>query len=131
MPALVRQPKNHRVELSFSGQMTQDPAAFFEELTSAAKSVRSPDGGWSLLVDFSDTHVMSQDRAQNTIKIFEWCKVNGIVKIAFILQSVTQRLQIKRVSGNSELVEVFDSQAKAVNWLESPAEEGTKTAIAG
>ena len=119
MYLLTRHPKQHRVELGFSGQMTQEAGAFFEELTTAAKSVRSPDGDWSLLVDFSDTPVMSQERAQNTAKIFEWCKTHGIVKIAFILNSATQRMQVNRVTENSAIVEVFETRAQAESWLAS------------
>ena len=97
--------------------MEQDPAAFFVELTNAAKAVRANDGTWSLLVDFSDTPVMPQDRAQNTAKIYDWCIANGVKRIAFVMQSVTQKMQIKRVSGRSEIVQAFDTKAQAEAWL--------------
>ena len=117
MYSLAREPELHRVELRFSGQMTQDAAAFFDELTTAAKCVRSPDCDWSLLVDFSDTPVMTQERANNTTKIFDWCMANGIAKIAFVLHSSTQRMQVKRVTRQSPVVEVFDTRAQAEAWL--------------
>ena len=117
MYSLAREPKRNRVTLSFSGHMTQDATAFFEELTTVAKSVRAPDGGWSMLVDFSDTPVMTQERANNTERIFDWCMANGIRKIAFVLHSATQHMQIRRVTAKSPVVEVFDTCIQAETWL--------------
>lgn len=124
MYSLTKLPKQNRLELSFSGHMEQDPAAFFAELTNAAKAVRANDGTWSLLVDFSDTPVMPQDRAQNTAKIYDWCIANGVKRIAFVMQSVTQKMQIKRVSGRSEIVQAFDTKAQAEAWLRMGAVAG-------
>jgi hypothetical protein len=75
--------RRNRLKLSFSGQMQQDPPTFFNELKDGVQSIVSRTGDWDLVVDFTDTPVMPQDRAQNTARIFEWCETNGVRKIAF------------------------------------------------
>ena len=105
------------VELTFSGPMDQDPAAFFKELTGSADRVRRSTGSWQLLVDFTETDVMVQERAQNTGKIFEWCLANGISKTAIVASSATQKMQIRRVTNASKVIEFFDTAAQAKAWL--------------
>ena len=106
-----------RVTLSFSGEMKQDPAAFLAELTSAANKAKGSGDDWEMLVDFSDTPVMPQDRAQNTSKIFEWCLGNGIRKTACVMNTLTQRMQIQRVTKRHEKIEFFESISAAEDWL--------------
>ncbi len=118
MHLIDRDTKNSRVTLTFIGEMKQDPKAFFAEFVSASQSVRNADGEWDLLLDFSQTHVMPQERAANTQKIFDWCLENGIRKTAFIMQSITQRLQIQRVTERHPKIEFFESASAAADWLD-------------
>ena len=106
-----------RVILSFCGEMKQDPAAFFAELTAAANTAKLRDGEWEMLVDFSQTPVMPQDRAQNTARIFDWCLANGIRKTACVMTMLTQRMQIQRVTKRHEKIECFEDSQSAEEWL--------------
>lgn len=117
MYKLEAKPSQRRVELSFDGEMKQDPAKFFAEFSAAVNSVRGNGSSFDLLLDFSATHVMPQDRVQNTRRIFEWCLENGIGKAAFVMNGVTQRMQIRRVTERHEKVEFFDDCETAADWL--------------
>ena len=107
------------VTLSFSGVMDQDPEAFFLELTTGIEDVRKASGDWDLLVDFGDTSVMSQDRAQNTNRIFQWCIAKGIRRCACITSGITQKMQMQRVTEHSEKLRYFETRAEAEGWLEA------------
>ena len=117
MYSVVPKSSHNRLELKFDGHMEQDPAVFFGEFTSAAASVRDESGEWDLLVDFSNTPVMPQERAENTAKIFQWCLSNNVRRIAFVLTSITQKMQIKRVSQSSDKIEYFEEVGAAERWL--------------
>ncbi|WP_108789348.1 hypothetical protein [Erythrobacter sp. Alg231-14] len=121
MYSIIADSRQRRLTLTFSGEMDQDPAAFFEELTSKVQRLRAAGDDWDLLTDFSDTPVMPQDRAQNTVRIFAWFMDNGMRRGACVLQSVTQRMQIARVTGRNDAVVFFDTLSKAESWLNNPA----------
>ena len=110
--------QKRRVTLSFDGLMRQDPQVFFKELTDAVKSVRGSEGEWDLLVDFSGTPVMPQDRAKNTAKIFDWCLENDIRKVAAVMETITQRMQLQRVTGRNDKIAYFESRSDAQSWLD-------------
>ncbi len=106
-----------RVVLGFDGEMTQNPAHFFSEFSAAANDARLGRDDWDLLIDFSQTPVMPQDRAQNTARIFAWCLDNAIRKIAVVTANTTQRMQMRRVTERSEKLAFFDSSHEAETWL--------------
>ena len=109
------------VTLAFSGVMDQDPEEFFLELTTAIESVRMASGDWDLLVDFGDTSVMSQDRAQNTNRIFQWCIAKGIRRCACVTSGITQKMQMQRVTDRSEKMRYFEARNEAEDWLAKEA----------
>lgn len=106
-----------RIDLSFSGEMKQNPAALFAELSSAVGTVGSRNGTWDLLVDYSDTHVLTQERARHTADKFEWCLENGIRKVACVMNTLTQRMQIQRVTKRHEKIGFFECRHSAEEWL--------------
>ena len=108
---------NRRVTLTFSGVMDQDPKSFFAELTGAATFVRGTGNDWDLLVDFTGMAVMNQERAGNTAKIYNWCCENEVRKVACVTQSITQRMQLTRLTGNGDIVSCFETQQDAQAWL--------------
>lgn len=119
MYSIITEPERNRLTIAFAGRMEQDPAAFFEELTSAVQRVRERQSAWDLVADFSDTPVMPQDRAQNTIRIFAWFMDNGLRKGSCVLQSVTQKMQIARVTERNDAVKFFETREAAERWLDN------------
>jgi hypothetical protein len=117
MYSITTIPRHNRVAISFSGWMEQDHPTLFKEIMNAANAMQSRTGEWDLMADFTDTPVMTQERAQNTTKIFGWCLANGMRRTAVVLISATQQMQLQRVTARAKTVRYFDNAEAARDWL--------------
>ena len=109
----------NRVVVVFVNDFEHGQAIFNTELKNAVKEVRAEDRHFDLLVDFSTAPVMSQDRAGQGGEMINWCLANGLRKSANVMDTVLQRMQVKRVSANDDKFQYFTSYAEAEAWLAS------------
>lgn len=110
-------PTKNRVEVVFNGAHGYDYVQFSEELKDAAMAVRSTEGHFDLLVDFTTADVLPQENAAQSQRNIAWCISQGMRKSANIVPSVTQRMQVKRVSANDLRLSYFGTRKEAECWL--------------
>ncbi|MEM8724716.1 MAG: hypothetical protein AAGE86_04250 [Pseudomonadota bacterium] len=109
----------HRVLVSFHGDFDFDQSDLDNELKSIAMDVRSAEGHFDLLADFTQAPVMPQDRAQQSEVLIAWCVANGLRKSANVMDTTIQAIQVKRVSAHDEKFRTFTSRREAELWLDS------------
>jgi hypothetical protein len=110
-------PGKHRVEISFEGNFDHDPADFRAALIAAVGKVQAHDQSFDLICDFTHAHVMPQDHATTGQAAIAWCIENGLRKSANVTASVTQRMQLRRVSEGDLRFEQFADHGEAEEWL--------------
>lgn len=108
---------NGRVNATFSGNFEHDAADLVADIKDAIPDVRRSDGTFDLLSDFTDASVMPQDHAQTSEDFLLWLDKNGLRKSAIVMTSITQRMQVQRVSDRNEKLGYFGSRAEAQKWL--------------
>lgn len=108
----------HRVEIIFDGPHDYDYMRFSDDLKAAAIAVRSAEGVFDLLVDFSNAHVLPRENAEQSQRNIAWCLANGMRKSANIVPSTTHKMQVRRVSERSDNLAYFKDRGAAVAWLE-------------
>jgi len=119
MYSITKSLARNRVEITFDGNHDYSSEEFNAELRSAALAVRSAEGVFDLLVDFSKGEVMPQDatiRSQNNI---DWCSENGMRKSANIVPTAIQKLQLNRVARGNDRLEFFGTRDEAEAWLDA------------
>ncbi|MEL7190254.1 MAG: hypothetical protein AAGK17_11930 [Pseudomonadota bacterium] len=119
MYTICAKPENHRVEVTFEGPHDYDHVAFSAELREAVLSIRSSDGHFDLLVDFSKGQVLPQEIAHRSEQNIAWCLSQGMRKSANVMPTTTHRMQVKRLSNQDERLGYFPSRPLAESWLES------------
>jgi len=119
MYSIRRSSAKNRVEIIFDGSHDYSSEIFTAELKDAALEVRSADGVFDLLVDFSNSHVLPQDAAHRSENNIVWCSAHGMRKSANIVPTMTHRMQLKRVSRGNERLEYFETRGEAESWLDA------------
>ena len=109
----------NRVIVVFVNDFEHGQAFFNTELKEAVKRVRAEDRHFDLLADFSTAPVMSQQIAGQGEEMINWCVANGLRKSANVMNTILQRMQVKRVSANDDKFQYFSSLAEAEAWLDS------------
>ncbi|MEP3050607.1 MAG: hypothetical protein ABJP48_12655 [Erythrobacter sp.] len=74
-------------------------------------------GSFDLLVDWTNMPVMTQPAAQQAQRVISWCNDKGLRKAANVVATVTQRMQVKRVSAQNDRFQYFETRADAQAWL--------------
>ena len=108
----------HRIEVSSVGVHDHDMDEFVKQVKDAAMTVKSRAGHFDILTDLSDAITLQQDRTQATTDLLEWCYNNGLRKSANVVGTLVQKMQINRLSGQSDKVASFTSRADAERWLD-------------
>lgn len=117
---VVKLPHKNRVLIAFEGNIgEEDNLPFFRELKVAALEVRSADGEFDLLTDWTAASAMPQENARTGEDAVAWCIANGMRKSANVMNTIIQKMQVKRVSGQDERLGYFETREEAEHWLES------------
>ncbi|MEL7199516.1 MAG: hypothetical protein AAGL10_14490 [Pseudomonadota bacterium] len=111
-------PRNSRFLLVYSGDYTHDRDAAHDGLHKAAAQAKASTPYFDMVVDMSDFFVAPKDRAGSGGEMLEWCLANGLRRAAFVTHSAIFKMQLKRLSQNSEKLEYFDSRMDAEDWLD-------------
>lgn len=112
-------PSKNRVEVVFNDFRDHDAERFAAELQSAVQSAKNEDGRFDIVLDMSNSVVMPQDIAAKSEANAKWLNDNGLRKSANIIQSITQRMQVKRVTSQDSRYGFFETGAEAEEWLAS------------
>ncbi|MEL7190253.1 MAG: hypothetical protein AAGK17_11925 [Pseudomonadota bacterium] len=107
-----------RVEVTSEGAHDHDMDEFVEKVKEAALHVLKQHDHFDILTDLSQAITLQQDRTQATTDLLEWCHKNGLRKSANVVGTLVQKMQINRISGQSEKVASFTSKAEAERWLD-------------
>lgn len=108
-----------RVVLTLGRYEDYDRTQFHAEMKRAALSVRGSHGYFDILADFSDSMVMPRDVAQDSEDMASWFLANGLRRSANISRSVTQQMQIRRVTREAERFGLFATREEGERWLDS------------
>lgn len=111
--------ERNRVEIIFDGAHDYDYLVFSQELKDAALAVRSNQGHFDLLVDFTAGQVLPQENAAQSERNIAWCIANGMRKSANVMTTIIQKIQVKRVSHRDEKLGYFETREEAEKWLDS------------
>lgn len=109
----------NRVEVVFDDFRDHDAERFAADLQSAVQSAKDENGRFDILLDMSNSVVMPQDIAAKSEADAKWLNDNGLRKSANIIQSITQRMQVKRVTSQDSRYGFFETRAEAEEWLAS------------
>ena len=118
MYSIERNLSKKRVLLQLDKYEDHDGPRFVKELQSAALSVKGSGDHFDILADFSNSIVMPQDVANDSEAIAQWLLENGLRRSANVSQSITQHMQVKRVTKKDDKFGLFATRAEAEKWLE-------------
>jgi len=118
MHSIEKLTSKHRIVIQFGSYVDHDPDAFAIELKQAAFDVKGSLGEFDILADFTESMVMPQDAAKSSEDVISWCLANGMRKSANVIQNVTQRMQVKRVTEQDPRFGYFGTREQAAEWLD-------------
>lgn len=118
MYEIEKDPVKRRVILRLDKYEDHDSPRFIHDLQHAALSVKGADPTFDILADFSDSMVMPQHIAQESADIAAWLMANGLRKSANVSRSVTQKMQVRRVTHQDKRFGLFETRADAEAWLD-------------
>ncbi len=107
-----------RVVLQLDQFGDHDRNAFMRDMKQAALNVRALEGYFDILADFSNSIVMPRDIADDSEDMAAWFISNGLRRSANVSQSVTQQMQIRRVTRHDTKFAIFRTRAEAESWLD-------------
>jgi len=110
--------EKHRVKIAFSGQYVGEHDRFDALLQETVCKVRAPSGQFDCLIDMIDAPVAPQEIASRGGDAIQWAIKHGMRKAAFATGTVTGRMQMRRLSEQSERVEYFSTLEEALHWLD-------------
>lgn len=116
-------PHKSRFVLIYSGDYKHDSQGAHSGLYDAAAKAKSHTRYFDMLVDMSEFPVAPTDRTDSGAEMIAWCEANGLRHGAFVTQSVTMRMQLKRLSKGSERMNYFNTRLEAERWLDLKAQE--------
>ena len=119
MYTIDKVPSKHRIVIEFDKYHDHDQMKFLDDLQAAALSVRSVDRQFDMLADFTQSMVMPQDIAKDSVSLSDWLIKNGMRRSANMTQSMTQRMQISRVTDQSARFGYFATRAEGEHWLDN------------
>lgn len=119
MYEITQEPSKHRFTVRFDLYADHDREKFFGDIQKAALNVRSADKRFDMIADFTDSMVMPQPIAKDSVRLTDWLIENGLRKSANIMVSVTQRLQVMRVTERNDKFGYFETLAEGERWLEN------------
>lgn len=105
------------VIITFEGAYDFDQSAFEGEIKDAVTFVRSAEKSFDILADWSKISVMDQGRAGESHALAAWFIAAGLRRSANVLTSITQRMQLKRVTEGDERFGYFATKEEALAWL--------------
>lgn len=111
-------PSKHRVIMTFVHYDDHDPDRFLKETHEAVLSVKGASQSFDLLADFSAIMVMPQDIAQESEALASWLVSNGLRRSANIIGTITQRMQIQRVTDRDSKFGYFQTLEEGEAWLD-------------
>lgn len=118
MYEIRRDYKRRRIVVLLDGYEDHDRPQFQHDVKAAALSVKGGADHFDILADFSNSSVMPRAIADDSEDIAVWFLENGLRRSANVSQSITQRMQIRRVTEHNDLFAMFGSRAEAERWLD-------------
>ena len=112
-------PSKRRIVLLLDRYEDHDRPQFQRDMKLAALSVKGGHGHFDILADFSNSMVMPRVIANDSEDMAAWFITNGLRRSANISQSVTQQMQIRRVTRQDERFGLFSTREEGERWLDS------------
>ena len=113
-------PAKNRIVVIFDRFEDHDRTQFISDIQRAALKVRSSERHFDMLADFTQSMVMPQPIAKDSITLSDWLLENGLRKSANIMVSITQRMQVARVTDHDKRYDFFETRAEGERWLDQP-----------
>jgi hypothetical protein len=111
-------PSKSRLLMTFEDFANLDFEMFMRDAQAATLQAKGASRHFDILADFSDTMVMPQNIARGSQDIACWFLENGLRRSANVMQSITQRMQIQRVTDRDTKFAYFETHAEAQAWLD-------------
>lgn len=110
-----------RIVLLLDHYQDHDRPQFQTDMKAAALSVRGRADHFDILADFSNSMVMPRAIADDSEDIAVWLVANGLRRSANISKSITQRMQIRRVTEHDQRFAMFATRDEGERWLDKHA----------
>ncbi len=98
-----------------------DRPQFQRDVKDSALKVKGRHDHFDILADFSNSMVMPRAIADDSEDIATWLVENGLRRSANISRSVTQRMQIRRVTDHDARFAMFATREEGERWLDRQA----------
>jgi hypothetical protein len=108
-----------RVEVVFDDFRDHNAERFRSDLQSAVRTVKRQHEEFDILVDMTKSVVMPQEIARQSEVNAQWLNANGLRKSANIVETITQRMQVKRVTSQDDRYRFFETRTEAEAWFDS------------
>ena len=118
MYAIEENYAKRRLVLLLGQYKDHDRAQFQQDMKVAALNVKGRHDSFDILADFSNSMVMPRDVADDSEDIAAWLIANGLRRSANISQSVTQQMQIRRVTKQNDRFAMFATREEGERWLD-------------
>ncbi len=118
---------NARFVMILSGDYSHDGEAAHRGLHKAAAEAMTDTDWFDMIVDMTDIWTAPTDRVNSGASMIQWCVANGLRRGAFVTKSAILRLQLKRISRNSERLAYFETRDEAERWLDKHAAMKSET----
>jgi len=105
------------VIITFEGSYDFDQSQFEADVKDAVNFIKADQSSFDILADWSQITVMDQERASEGQALGAWFVAAGLRKAANVLTSITQRMQLKRVTAGDERFGYFGTRDEALGWL--------------
>lgn len=112
-------PQKRLIRFIVSGY--SDTAEFermWKEVRTAVGELNAEGGGFDVLSDLRQAHVIQTDNTEKTRQLMQWMMQNGLRKAANVTTSILIRMQLDRMAGDPRYG-FFASEEEALQWLES------------
>ena len=107
MYTIEKIPSKRRVVLLLDKYQDHDRPQFTRDFQAAVLCVKGGADHFDILADFSGSMVMPQDIATDSMTLAQWLVANGLRRSANVSQSVTQQMQVRRVTANDAHFQMF------------------------
>ncbi|NQZ45930.1 MAG: hypothetical protein HRT63_00170 [Erythrobacter sp.] len=119
MYTIEKIPSKRRVVLLLDKYQDHDRPQFTRDFQAAVLCVKGGADHFDILADFSGSMVMPQDIATDSMTLAQWLVANGLRRSANVSQSVTQQMQVRRVTANDAHFQMFPTRTIAEAWLDA------------
>lgn len=112
-------PSKRRIKIRFGMFEDHDSSSTLLGIQQAVMNVKGTGEHFDMLTDYTSSMVMPQNIADGSKELAEWLLANGLRRSANIVQSVTHRMQIARVTKRDPRFAFFGTREEAEAWLDS------------